>query len=183
MQDDLADALAWAVEHQHVDARRVCIEGGSYGGYATLMGLARHPELYRCGIASVAVSDPRLLYKWRIDSDSTSEHREYTYPQLVGDPVTDAAMLDSVSPVLLAGRIKAPLLLAHGGLDWRVPPVHAHRMRDALTAAGRPPRWLYYADEGHGWYKVETRLDFARQVEAFLAEQLDPVAAPGAAVP
>ncbi|MFM2067447.1 MAG: hypothetical protein RLZZ584_2356 [Pseudomonadota bacterium] len=81
--DQLADALAWAVERGHVDAGRVCIAGASYGGYATLMGLVRHPELYRCGIAWAAVADLRLLYKWRIDSDSTSRDRGYSYPQLV----------------------------------------------------------------------------------------------------
>jgi dipeptidyl aminopeptidase/acylaminoacyl peptidase len=86
--------------------------------------------------------------------------------------VKDAAMLDSVSPVLLADRIKAPLLLAYGGEDRRVPLVHGTRMRDALTAAGRPPQWVVYSDEGHGWYKLENQLDFARRMEDFLARHL-----------
>ena len=172
MQDDVADALAWAVAKGHADASRVCIAGASYGGYATLMGLVRHPDLYRCGVAWAAVTDPRLRMTWRADSDATAEVREFSLPKLVGDPVTDAAMLDSVSPVLLAERIKAPVLLAFGGLDRRVPPVHGTRMRDALTAAGRPPQWVFYEDEGHGWYKASTRVDFAQRVEKFLAEHL-----------
>jgi dipeptidyl aminopeptidase/acylaminoacyl peptidase len=74
--------------------------------------------------------------------------------------------------VLLADRIKAPLLLAYGGEDRRVPLVHGTRMRDALAAAGRPPQWVVYNDEGHGWNKLETRLDFAQRVEDFLALHL-----------
>ena len=172
MQDDVADALAWAVGKGMADPAKVCIAGASYGGYATLMGLARDPTLYRCGVAWVAVTDPRLLFQWRRDSDANTESREYSLPQLVGDPVADAAMLDSVTPVLLAERIKAPLLLAFGGQDRRVPLVHGTRMRDALVAAGRPPEWVLYGEEGHGWLKVENQLDFARRLESFLAQHL-----------
>lgn len=118
------------------------------------------------------MTDPRLMFKWQVNSDVGTEVREYTYPQLIGDPVADAAMLDSVSPVLLAERIKAPLLLAFGGSDRRVPLVHGTRMRDALIAVGRPPEWVVYDDEGHGWLKVETRLDFAKRFEAFLDKNL-----------
>jgi dipeptidyl aminopeptidase/acylaminoacyl peptidase len=172
MQDDLADALAWATTKGLVDGKRVCIAGASYGGYATLMGLVRHPELFRCGVAWVGVTDPRLMFQWRWGYDVGVEGREHSYPTLIGDPVKDAAMLDSVSPVLLADRIKAPLLLAYGGEDRRVPLVHGTRMRDALTAAGRPPQWVVYSDEGHGWYKLENQLDFARRMEDFLARHL-----------
>ncbi|CAD5367206.1 Peptidase_S9 domain-containing protein [Rubrivivax sp. A210] len=172
MQDDVADALQWAVAKGLADPKRVCIAGASYGGYATLMGLIRHPELYRCGAAWVAVTDPRLMFQWRVDHDFTDESREYSFPVLIGDPVKDLAMLESVTPVLHAERIKAPLFMAIGGSDWRVAPVHGKRMRDALTSAGRPPEWVEYPDEGHGWLKLETRLDFARRLEAFLARQL-----------
>lgn len=172
MQDDVADALAWAVDKKIADPKRVCIAGASYGGYATLMGLIRHPELYRCGAAWVAVTDPRLMFKWRIDYDVITEHREHSYPELIGDPVNDATMLASVAPVEHAERIKAPLLLAFGGGDRRVPLIHGERMRSALTAAGRPPEWLLYPDEGHGWFKVENRIAFARRLEDFLTRHL-----------
>ena len=174
MQDDLVDALAWAVREGHADGKRVCIAGGSYGGYAVLMGLARHGEQFRCGAAWSSVTDPRLLFKWRRDSAVGSEDREYSYPLLIGDPVADAAMLDANTPVLLAARIKTPVFLAHGGADERVPLVHGERMRDALVAAGRPAEWVVYSDEGHGWLKLETRLDFAKRLEAFLARHLGP---------
>ena len=174
MQDDVTDALRWAVAQGWVDAKRVCIAGASYGGYATLMGLVRDPAQYRCGIAWAAVSDPRLLFEWSWISDVGAEAREFGYPTLVGDPVADADMLKANAPVLQAGRIRMPLLLAHGAQDRRVPIVHAQRMRDALAAAGQPPQWVVYADEGHGWQRPENRFDFARRMEKFLAQHLAP---------
>ncbi len=174
MQDDVADALAWAVAQGHVDAKRACVAGGSYGGYATLMGLIRHPDLYRCGAAWVAVTDPRLLFEWRYGTDQSDDSRQHTYPTLIGDPIKDAAMLERVTPVLQAGQIRAPLLLAFGGADRRVPIVHGNRLREALVAAGRPPQWVVYPDEGHGWSLLDNQLDFARRLEAFLAENLKP---------
>jgi dipeptidyl aminopeptidase/acylaminoacyl peptidase len=74
--------------------------------------------------------------------------------------------------VELASRIKAPLLLVMGAQDRRVPLVHGDRMRDALKAPGNPPQWQVNADEGHGWLKLESRLDFAQRLEAFLARHL-----------
>jgi len=174
MQDDVADAVAWAVQQGQADPKRVCIAGASYGGYATLMGLVRHPELYRCGAAWVAVTDPRLMFQWRYGTDQSDSVREVDYPRLIGDPVADAAMIDSVSPVVQAARIRAPVFLAFGLEDRRVLPVHGRRMRQALIDAGRPPDWVEYSDEGHGWYKLETRLDFAARLEAFLARHLKP---------
>jgi len=172
MQDDVADALAWAVKRGDADPARVCIAGASYGGYAALMGLVRHPELYRCGIAWVAVTDPRLLYEWRNDSDVSAETREFTLPVLVGDPIKDAAMLDAATPVLQAERVRAPLLLAFGGEDRRVPLIHGTRLRDALRAAGRDPLYVVYNDEGHGWLKLQNQIDFAGRVQEFLSEHL-----------
>jgi dienelactone hydrolase len=174
MQDDIADALAWAVKAGHADPKRVCIAGASYGGYATLMGLIRQPDAYRCGAAWVAVTDPRLMLKWNIDSDMADTVRDVDLPRLIGDPNKDAAMLDSVTPLLRAAEIKAPLLLGVGGTDARVLPEHGERLREALTELGRPPQYVYYEKEGHNWVLLETRLDFARQLEAFLARHLAP---------
>ncbi len=172
MQDDVADALLWAVKQGHADPKRACIAGASYGGYATLMGLVRHPELYRCGAAWVAVTDPRLMFEWNSMSDQSDEVRGYTYPKLIGDPVADAAQLRDTAPVEQAARIKAPVLLAMGREDRRVPLVHGLRMRDALKSAGNPPEWVVYDDEGHGWLKVANRIDFAMRLEKFLAQHL-----------
>ena len=172
MQDDVADAVSWAVAKGWVDGKRVCIAGASYGGYATLMGLARHPELYRCGVAWVAVTDPRLRFELGWVSDLDEEWKGYGLPALLGDPVADAAALKAIAPVELAARIKAPLLLAFGRQDRRVPIEHGDRMRAALRAAGMEPEWVTYPGEGHGWLQVENRVDFAQRLERFLARHL-----------
>jgi dipeptidyl aminopeptidase/acylaminoacyl peptidase len=172
MQDDVADALRWA-QAQGLASDRACIAGASYGGYSTLMGLAKDPDLYRCGIAWVAVADLELLVKgsWWVQDD-TGLARQLTVPEMIGDPVKDATMLAANSPVRLASRIKAPLLLAYGEDDLRVPLEHGKRMRGALIDAGNPPEFVVYPGEGHGFAKPENTYDFARRIEAFLQRQL-----------
>jgi acetyl esterase/lipase len=172
MQDDLADALAWAADKKLVDGRRACIAGASYGGYATLMGLVRHPDLYRCGAAWVAVAEPGLLFKSSWQNDVSEEARVYRLPRLLADPEADAALLREISPVVQAARIRAPLLLAYGESDRRVPLEHGRRMRSALQDQGQAPEWVVYDGEGHRWQRTETRLDFARRLEQFLARHL-----------
>jgi dipeptidyl aminopeptidase/acylaminoacyl peptidase len=172
MQDDVVDAVRWAADKGIVDAKRVCIAGGSYGGYATLMGAIRYPETYRCGVAYVAVTDPRLLFANNWQNDSSREMREFSTPLLVGDPVKDAEMLKASAPVERAGEIRIPVLMAFGLQDMRVPIEHGTRMRAAMRATGHEPEYVVYEDEGHGWLKAENRIDFWRRVEAFLAKQL-----------
>jgi acetyl esterase/lipase len=171
MQDDVTDAIRFVAGQGWADASRVCIMGASYGGYAALMGLAKDPDQYRCGVAFAAASDHMLRYEafW---SDASYETTRYWLPLLVGDPEKDREALAATSPVNLAGRIKAPLLLAHGDKDRRVPVEHAERMRDALIKVGRPPEWVLYANEPHGLTLPQNRYDYYRRVEAFLARHL-----------
>ena len=179
MQDDVADAVRWAASKNLVDPKRVCIAGASYGGYATLMGLSRHPDLYRCGVAWVAVTDPRLLSEVNWMNDISEDGRRYQLPVLLGDLQADADMLRRAAPVERAESIKAPLLMAFGRKDERVPLYHGTRMREALKAAGRPdPEYIVYDDEGHGWLKVENQVDFWTRVERFLEKNLGPPAKP-----
>jgi acetyl esterase/lipase len=172
MQDDLIDALDWAVREGKADDKRVCMAGASYGGYATLMGAARDGTRLRCAAAWVAVTDPRLLLTWRWGTDISGVARRYDLPRLIGDVEKDREMLERVSPVNLAEQIKVPVFLAFGGRDARVQIVHGNRMRDALQRAGNPPLFVEYPDEGPGWMKLETRLDFARRLESFLQQHL-----------
>lgn len=167
MQDDLADGVRWAVAQGIADPGRVCIAGGSYGGYAAMMGLANDPGLYRCGVSWAGVSDLELLYD-DVWSDVTEAARLYSMPLLLGDPEQDAQQLRATSPVHQAGLIKAPLLLAYGGADRRVPLVHGTRMRTALEQQQRQPEWITYTEEGHGWSLVSNRVDFWTRVEQFL---------------
>jgi len=179
MQDDVADGVKWAVAQGIVDPKRVCIAGASYGGYSVLMGLANDPELFKCGINWVGVTDMSLLYKdnWRFESDDSDEWRQYGLPVMVGDQEKDAEQLKNTSPVNLAARIRQPLLLAYGGADYRVPLAHGLRFRDAIKPANKNVEWVEYPMEGHGWYLPETRYDFWGRVEKFLAKNIGEEAA------
>jgi len=81
-------------------------------------------------------------------------------------------MLAANAPIELASKIKAPVLLAYGAKDRRVPLVHGEKMRQALIEAGSPPEWIVYDDEAHGWRRPKNKIDFWKKVEAFLAKQL-----------
>lgn len=176
MQDDVADALRWA-QGQGLAGSQACIAGASYGGYSTLMGLVRDPDLFRCGVAWVAVTDPLLLVEgsWRVRDDISDSNRRYTLREMVGDPAADKELLLAASPVAQAARLKAPLLLAFGSDDLRVPLEHGERLRDALRKAGRDPEWVVYSGEAHGWRLEKNQIDFAQRLERFLGEHL-PVA-------
>jgi dipeptidyl aminopeptidase/acylaminoacyl peptidase len=171
MQDDIADATQWAIKQGHADANRVCIAGASYGGYATLMGLIRYPELYRCGFEWVGVTDIELMYSihW---SDFSGMWKDYGMPVMVGDRVKDAEQLAATSPLKLAAKLRQPLLMAYGGEDKRVPIDHGLKMRDALRPHNPNVEWISYANEGHGWMLQANDIDFWTRVEKFLDKQL-----------
>ena len=175
MQDDVTDALRWAQSQKKAGAK-ACIMGASYGGYSTLMGLIKDPAMYQCGVAAFAVADLELQVKgsFFVDDDLSKDDRRYGYRETIGDPEADREMLRANSPVLQAARIKAPLLLAFGELDRRVPIEHGQRMRDALIAAGQKPELIIYPGEGHGFGIPANRVDYYKRVEAFLAEHLPP---------
>ncbi|MGQ3051195.1 MAG: prolyl oligopeptidase family serine peptidase [Roseateles sp.] len=175
MQDDVADALRWA-QKEGIASDKACIAGASYGGYSTLMGLIKDPDLYRCGVAWMAVTDIDLYLSgsWWVRDDIPEWGRQFQLRDLVGDPEKDAAMLAAHSPVQQAARIKAPVLLAFGEEDRRVPLAHGKRMREALRAAGNDPAWVTYTGEGHGFGVVKNRVDFAERMAAFLARHLQP---------
>jgi dipeptidyl aminopeptidase/acylaminoacyl peptidase len=176
MQDDVTDGILHLVDKGIVDRNRVCIGGGSYGGYATMMGLVREPGLFKCGINVVGVTD---LFWWldlgytdfnRWDADASGAW----LTQTIGDPSKDADMMRSNSPRLQADKIKAPVLFVHGGGDMRVPIKHAEGMRDAMKERNLPYEWVVYPEEGHGFGKDANRLDYFRRMEAFLAKHLGP---------
>jgi dipeptidyl aminopeptidase/acylaminoacyl peptidase len=179
MQDDVADALRWA-QSEGLASGKACIAGGSYGGYSALMGLVRDPALYRCGVAWLAVTDLELMLDgaWWVDDDTTGEMRRHHLPDTVGDLKKDADMIAANSPIKQAARIKAPVLLAFGEADRRVPLTHGKRMRDALREAGNEPVWVTYPGEGHGLAVPKNRVDFAERMEKFLAQHLEPASLP-----
>ena len=168
MQDDLADGVKWAVAQGLADPNRVCIAGASYGGYAVLMGLIKDPDVYRCGVDWVGVTDIDLLYTSRW-SDLDDAWKKYGMTKLIGDPVADAAKFKATSPVENAAKIRAPVLLAYGAKDKRVPIEHGERFHDALMKQpGAKAEWIVYKDEGHGWYYHDDKIDFWNRVTKFL---------------
>ena len=172
MQDDIADGVAWAVAQGIADPKRVCIYGGSYGGYATMMGLARHPELYRCGINYVGVTDLELFLNATWSDYAESELAQHSLKSRVGELPKDAKRLRETSPVELGGRIKAPVMMAYGGVDFRVPIEHGTRMKAALERNGHTPVWMVAEGEGHGFRDPKNWKMFYEAMEKFLSEHL-----------
>ena len=172
MQDDLSDGVSWAVAQGLVDPGRVCIYGASYGGYAVMMGLAKDPEEYRCGVNYAGVTDINLMYDVTWSDTADTDWQKYSMPTMIGDPDKDAAQLKATSPIRQASHINKPVLMAYGGLDVRVPIVHGEQMRDALKANGTPVEWVVYSEEAHGWTKEVNQVDFYTRVDKFLARYL-----------
>ncbi len=167
MQDDVTDATRWAIDQGLVDGERVCIMGGSYGGYASLMGLVREPDLYKCGIDMYGVTDLELLFK-------EGDVPDYLFGKayIKGTIGADKKEWDIRSPAKLADKIKAPVLILAGGKDERVPVSHSEKMEEALKAAGKPIEALYFENEGHGFYKLEHRVQAYQKVLDFLAANI-----------
>ena len=174
MQDDVADGARWAIAQGYADPQRICIAGGSYGGYAALMGLVKDPDLFKCAVNYLGVTDINLLYDghWSSKDDLQSDYRIHGMPLLVGDQVKDAAQLKATSPIEQAARITQPVLLAYGGADRRVPIYHGSKFRDAVAAHNKGVEWVEYQEEGHGWTQLATRVDFWGRVEKFLDKHI-----------
>jgi len=171
MQDDLADAAKWAIQKGWADPERICIMGASYGGYATLMGLIKNPELFRCGVEWAGVTDINMMFSLS-ENDATQEQLNYGMRTVIGDPVTDASQFSENSPLNHADKLTQPLLMAHGGLDARVPIAQASAFHNAVSRNNSRVEWIVYKDEGHGWVNPENNIDFWRHVEAFLNQNL-----------
>lgn len=172
MQDDVEDLADWAVREGVADAGRICLMGASYGGYATLMGLAKTPAKYRCGVAGAPASDLEklLVSGWSAISRLDAPRRYWT--EMVGDPAVDGAALRAVSPARLAERIRAPVMIYAGADDSIAPVEQAEAMRAALRAAGREPRWVMRYGEGHGFRSTANVLDLHEQIADFLQTHL-----------
>ncbi len=172
MQDDIADGAKWAIAQGIADPKRICIAGASYGGYATLMGLANNPELFKCGVNWVGVTDIKLMYEESWSNDASADWQHFGMPIVIGDPVKDAAQIKATSPVTVANRITQPLLMAYGRADRRVPIEHGIIFRDAVSANNKNVEWIEYPEEGHGWALVKNRVDFWTHVEKFLDKNI-----------
>jgi dipeptidyl aminopeptidase/acylaminoacyl peptidase len=165
MQDDVTDATRWAIGEGIADANRICIYGASYGAYASLMGVAKEPNLYRCAIGYVGVYDLPMFFA-RGDIPQSYSGRDYLEEAVGRDNMND------YSPARLASRIKVPVFLTAGGEDQRTPQAQTEMMERALKAAGVPVESLYYPTEGHGYYKIEHNRELYTRMLAFLQRHI-----------
>lgn len=169
MHNDLVDAVNWAVEQGIADPEKIAIYGGSYGGYAALVGATFTPDLFCCAVDIVG---PANLMTW-INSIPPywSAMRAILY-QRIGNPETEEELLKSRSPLFKVDQIKIPMLIAQGANDPRVPKAESEQIVDALKEKGIDYEYLLFEDEGHGFAKPENRLEFYGAAEGFLAKHL-----------
>ncbi|HET7921118.1 MAG TPA: S9 family peptidase [Gammaproteobacteria bacterium] len=167
MQDDLTDATHWAIDQGIADPKRICIYGASYGGYASLEGVVKEPDLYQCAVGYAGVYDLVLLR----DSANNLQRRSLI-PFMKSTLGDDEAVLKAHSPVFNVKRIKADLMLAHGGADHTVDIKHADELRSALDKIGKHYEWLYYPNEGHGFYTTEHQVVFYNKLLDFLDKEI-----------
>ncbi|MBV1775012.1 S9 family peptidase [Burkholderiaceae bacterium DAT-1] len=168
MQDDITDGIQQLVDDGIVDPARICIMGASYGGYAAMYGVAKTPDLYKCAVNFVGVTDISLLYSVTWGDTAGSAFAKYSLKDMHGDPDKDQDYMRKASVLENADKIKAPVLMAYGSDDIRVPLIHGQRIRDLLQKKGNTVEWKVYAGEGHGWSKLENRLDWAARFQSFI---------------
>jgi acetyl esterase/lipase len=169
MIDDITDGARWAVSQGYADPRRMCIFGGSYGGYAAMMSVVREPDLYRCAIDYAGVVD---LEKLKEDGDVSDTKLGRTYfAEFVG---SSADRLHAASPITYLDQLKAAVLIVHGKEDKRVPYAQAKELRDAMDKRKLPYEWLVKAGEGHGFYDPDNRTELLEKLIAFLDKYIGP---------
>jgi dipeptidyl aminopeptidase/acylaminoacyl peptidase len=171
MQDDITWGVKYLVDKGIADQDRVCIMGGSYGGYATLAGLAFTPEVYACGVDIVGPSNIFTLLEsippyWEAG-------RAFLYG-MVGDPNTEEGkkLIQEASPLFRADQINKPLLIIQGANDPRVKQAEADQIVIALRDRGHDVSYLLAEDEGHGFAKPVNRMAMYAEIERFLADKL-----------
>lgn len=177
MQDDITDGIEDLVKRGIVDRNRVCIIGASYGGYATMYGLVKNPDLYKCGVNWVGVTDVKMLFtvNW---SDMSGPNMDNLGTKMHGDPKTDDAYFLKASAIGNAEKIKAPVLMAYGSEDVRVPLIHGEKMRDQLRKQGNTVEWMVMTGEGHGWAKESNNILWGETVYRFIDRYIGPATAP-----
>ncbi|XRD86185.1 S9 family peptidase [Dyella acidisoli] len=169
IQQDLIDGVKWAEAQHYGDPKRVCVYGGSFGGYSAMMTVIRAPGLFKCAIGEAGIYDLSMMYD-KGDIKDRETGRNYL-EQAIGK---DQSELAANSPDKLADKIDVPVLLIHGEADERAPFAQAKAMRAALEAAHKPYEWLTKPKEGHGFYKEENLVDMYNHVQSFLEKNIGP---------
>jgi len=169
IQQDLIDGVKWAIAENYADPKRVCVYGGSFGGYSAMMTTIRAPGMFKCAVGYAGIYDLKMMYK-KGDIREDKSGRSYLNT-VIGKNDAD---LDANSPTRLADKIDVPVLLIHGEDDKRAPFAQAKAMRAALDAAHKPYEWLSKPGEGHGFYDEKNNIEFYNRLQAFLEKNIGP---------
>ena len=178
MHDDLLDAVEWAVDEGVADPKRVAIYGGSYGGYAALVGAAFTPDIFSCGVDIVGPSNICTLIESIPPYWAPLMHQ---FRVRVGDIEKERGFLEARSPLFKADEIAIPMLIVQGANDPRVKQTESDQIVEALRKKDKDVSYLLYADEGHGFSRPENRMAFYAEAEQFLARHLGGRAEPPSA--
>jgi dipeptidyl aminopeptidase/acylaminoacyl peptidase len=169
MQADITDGVHWLIQQGIADPSRVGIYGASYGGYATLAGLAFTPDLYACGVDYVGISN---IFTFLDTIPPYWEPSRQKFYEMIGDPQKDKDLLKAASPLFHADKIKTPLFVAQGANDPRVKKAESDQIVEVLRKRGIDAQYMVKDDEGHGFRNEENRFDFYRAMEEFLGKHL-----------
>ncbi|MBX9899308.1 MAG: S9 family peptidase [Burkholderiaceae bacterium] len=169
MQDDITAGVNYLIRDNIADPQRICIYGASYGGYAALWGLVKTPDLFQCGVSFAGVSDIEFMLTDSSDRNDSKITRELMRTH-VGDLRQDKNKFDEVSPLKNVAKIKAPVLLAHGEEDERVPIAHGKKMRNALRDQKKSVEWISFEDEGHDLNFIRNQRLFLNRILEFFDE-------------
>lgn len=166
MQNDLDDGVEWLARSGQIDAKRVCIVGASYGGYAAMWGAIRNPDRYRCAASWAGVSDLPAMLRYDRKTFSATRYFKQWRSRVSGEGKADLA---AVSPINFTDRLKIPIFIAHGEQDDNVLAKQGHAMVNALTKSGANVTSMFYKDSGHDFSSSGDMEDWLKRLEAFLA--------------
>ncbi len=171
MQGDITDGVKALARMGWADANRVCILGGSYGGYAALAGGAITPDLYKCVVAIAGVANLREMLAAELRDGGPNGSYRY-WKKVIGDPSKDAERIDEVSPINLVANFKAPVLLIHGTDDLVVPSKQSDQMESALKKAGKDVAYMKLQGDDHHLSNSSNRRAALEAMSAFVAKHI-----------
>jgi len=167
IQQDISEAVDWAVLNKHINAKKVCIAGHSFGGYSAVMNPINYPDKYQCAVASMGVYDLPLMYE---EGDITDVKFGRSFLDMVLG--SDEKIQKQMSPSFNVNKLKTPLLIFHGKKDWRAPIEQAESLIDALDEEKKDYQYILFDKEGHGFFNPASRVEFYSKMLTFLNEHL-----------
>jgi dipeptidyl aminopeptidase/acylaminoacyl peptidase len=168
MQNDIEDAVNWAVQKGYIDSCKIALFGSSYGGFAVLNELIRNPDLYAAGVECSGISDLFLYIK---DAGKSSSQKKRLY-ETIGNPQKDKAKLTILSPIYNLDKLKVPIIIAHGKKDKKVNYLHSKALSKELNKKNKPHKFISEEEEGHSFIDENTKKKFYLEVEHFFEKHV-----------